>query len=189
MMSDDIKAYGPECSPTYGSPCLESLLSSFILISLFLDKYHEVGEDKLEFESVMCTGYIIKMSVMALMLFQFFVLGISLLVSGSSTYDQILLGFLIGIILSFMLHLKLKIHFKYLPVYLSRQTAANSLDDYDENFTKFHVKWHLYIFALLAFIVVPAIIAAVTWKRKSIFLIDGAFKRIKACSVNPHDAL
>jgi hypothetical protein len=69
MMSDNIKTYGPECSPTYGSPCLESLLSSFILISLFLDKYHDVGEDKIEFGSVMCTGYIIKMSVMSGMLF------------------------------------------------------------------------------------------------------------------------
>jgi len=69
MISNDIKTYGPECSPTYGSPCLESLLSSFIFISLFLDKYHEVGEEKLEFGSVMCTGYILKMSAMSLMLF------------------------------------------------------------------------------------------------------------------------
>ena len=46
MMSDAVKTYGPECSPTYGAPCLESLMSSFIFISLFLDKYHEVGEDK-----------------------------------------------------------------------------------------------------------------------------------------------
>ena len=69
MISDAIKTYGPECSPTYGAPCLESFMSSFILISLFLDKYYEIGEDKIEFESVMCTGYIIKMSVMSLMLF------------------------------------------------------------------------------------------------------------------------
>ena len=120
MLSDNVKSYGPECSPTYGSPCLESLLASFILISVFLDKYHEEGEDKVEFESVMCTGYLIKMSLMAFMLFVFFMLGLSLLISGSSSYDQILLGYTIGIILSFLLHFKLKIHFKYLPVYLSR---------------------------------------------------------------------
>ena len=188
-MSNDIKTYGPECSPTYGSPCLESLLSSFILISLFLDKYHEVGEEKLQFESVMCTGYIIKMSMMALMLFQFFVLGISLLVSGSSSYDQILLGFLIGIYFSFLLHFKLKIHFKYLPVYLSRQNTANPLDDYDENFVKFHVKWYMYVFSMVAMVVIPGLVATLAWNSKSIYLIDGAFKRIMECSNNHLKAL
>jgi hypothetical protein len=131
------------------------------------------------------------MSLMSVMLFVFFVLGLSLLVSGSNSYDQILLGYTIGVILSFMLHFKVKIFFKYLPVYLSRDQSRllHSYDDFDENFTKFYVKWHYYAFSILALVFVPVVVAAVAWSHKSIYLIDGSFNRIIKCTGDHFKAL
>ena len=43
----------------------------------------------------------------------------------------------------------------------------------------------MYVFAMVVMVVVPGLVAALAWKSKSIYLIDGAFKRIMECS-NDH---
>ena len=67
----------------------------------------------------MCTGYIIKMGVTAFAIFVNLMIGAALVFHGYNSYDQILLGFVIGIYFAFLFHYDIKIHFKYLPVHLS----------------------------------------------------------------------
>lgn len=58
MINDKVEG---TCSQTYGAPNQAMALMSFILLSLYLQKYYEVGQPEVRFQSVMCTGYIIKM--------------------------------------------------------------------------------------------------------------------------------
>ena len=89
--------------------------------------------------------------------------------------------------MAFMLHYRLKIYFKYLPVYLSNIQNKNVFrppifDDYDETFTVFHVSLQHYVLSVMIFMVVPTLIAFISFKYKSIFLVDGAFTRIQNCT-------
>lgn len=69
----------------------------------------------------MCTGYIIKMALSSIMLFGCFILGFALLYNASNSYDQIMLGYFIGISFAVLLHYSVKFHFKFLPIYLSKE--------------------------------------------------------------------
>jgi len=69
----------------------------------------------------MCTGYIIKMALSSIMLFGCFILGFALLYNASNSYDQIMLGYFIGISFAVLLHYSVKVHFKFLPIYLSKE--------------------------------------------------------------------
>ena len=50
----------------YGSPSQQCFILSFIATTLYLNKYYEVGKQAVRFKSVMCTGYIIKMALTAM---------------------------------------------------------------------------------------------------------------------------
>ena len=50
----------------FGSPSQECLLLSFLVTTLYMNKYYEVGKQSVRFKSVMCTGYIIKMAMTAI---------------------------------------------------------------------------------------------------------------------------
>ena len=92
---------------------------SYLALSLYLGYYYEIGEPR-KFQSVMCTGYIIKMALTSILLFMCFVLGWALAFNGANSYDQILIGYFFGISMAAFLHYNLKVHFKFLPVYLSK---------------------------------------------------------------------
>ena len=95
------------------------MFSAFLLLSLYLDKYHDVGERTPKFKSVMCTGYIIKMGVTTFLGVYLFILAYALMYIGFNSYDQLIFGGVLGVMFGLILHYKVKIHFKLLPVYLS----------------------------------------------------------------------
>ena len=49
----------------YGSPASGCLILSYLATSLYLNKYYEVAKQAVKYESVMCTGYIVKMGMTA----------------------------------------------------------------------------------------------------------------------------
>lgn len=63
------------------------MFSSFVLLSIYLDKYHDVGEKMTKFKSVMCTGYIIKMGVTTFLGVYLFVVAYALMYIGFNSYD------------------------------------------------------------------------------------------------------
>jgi len=95
------------------------MVGSFVILSLYLGKYYEVGEQQVKFRSVMCTGYLIKMVVQCAMLIYLLTLGFAQIYNGQNSYDQVLMGLVIGMYVAMVLHFYLKIHFKYLQVYLA----------------------------------------------------------------------
>lgn len=117
MFSDSIDA---SCGPSYGAPDQKCMVASFLIVAMYLQKYYEIDEAAMAFESVMCTGYIIKMFVTAFLFAFTFVLCMSQLYIGQASYDQILLGLMLGTYLAIFLHQNLKYHLKYLPLYLAQ---------------------------------------------------------------------
>jgi len=116
--SDNIEnLYG--CNKSFSSPCSACLATSYITITLYLYKYYEVGEHAVRFRSVMCTGYIIKMGLMALLIFLNLNMGFAQMYLGANSYNNVILGGLLGTLLAILFHFGLKIHFKHLQVYLS----------------------------------------------------------------------
>ena len=69
----------------------------------------------------MCTGYIIKMALSSVMMFGCFILGFALMYNASNSYDQIMLGYFLGISFAVLLHYNVKVYFKFLPIYLSKE--------------------------------------------------------------------
>lgn len=63
------------------------MLTSYVLLSIYLDKYHDVGERKPQFRGVMCTGYIIKMGVTTFLGVYLFILAYALMYIGFNSYD------------------------------------------------------------------------------------------------------
>ena len=89
------------------------MLASFVTIILYLHKYYEVGEKQIEFESVMCTGYILKMAGTCILCLYNILMCFAQVYNGMNTYDQVILGFVIGAYLALFFHFRIKIHFKY----------------------------------------------------------------------------
>ena len=88
-----------------------------------MDKYYQVGEKAVRFKSAMCTGYIIKMGLTSAILFIGGLFSLCLLTRGVNSYDQILLGYLMGTFISLIFHFGIKMHFINLPLYLSLKEA------------------------------------------------------------------
>ena len=95
------------------------LMYTFVALSLYLHQYYEVGQAPVQFESVMCTGYIVKMAVTSVMLFLMILTAFAQIYNGVNSYDQVILGFLLGSYLAFYLHFRFKIMFKFLQVRLA----------------------------------------------------------------------
>jgi len=87
------------------------------------------------------------MALTSVMLFGCFILGFALLYNGSNSYDQIMLGYFVGISFAILLHYNVKVHFKFLPVYLSKEIdfylrrifCGFSAADMNSNFHNFYV--------------------------------------------------
>mmetsp|Transcript_36679 Transcript_36679/g.49745 ORF Transcript_36679/g.49745 Transcript_36679/m.49745 type:complete len:100 (-) Transcript_36679:41-340(-) len=84
--------------------------TTFILVSLYLHKYYEVGVPRQRM-SVFCTAYIIKMGVTAAMCIFFIFLGLSRVYLGAHSYNQVVFGGTLGIVLAAVGHYSIKPHF------------------------------------------------------------------------------
>ena len=119
-VSEDIKPQ--QCRTDYGSPSGHCMTSGFFWITMYLHKYYEVGA-KREKVSVFCTAYIIKMALtVGLILFILF-LALSRVFLGEHSYNQVLFGSSLGIVLAFGLHFTVKPLIKKMPQLL-RETSA-----------------------------------------------------------------
>lgn len=113
MFSDKIEA---TCTSTYGAPNGQVMVASYTLVTAYLHKYYEIDTRRLVFRSVMCTGYIVKMVATSAIIFYLIMLSFSQLAIGIASYDQVLLGLILGVYMALVLHFKVKIVFKYLQV-------------------------------------------------------------------------
>jgi len=103
-----------ECLLAYGNPCAHVLINSFILITLYLHQYYEVGVQEQKM-NVFCTAYIIKMAVTAALLCFFVFLSFSQIYLGASFLNQALFGLSLGVVLAFIGHYKVKPAFLDMP--------------------------------------------------------------------------
>lgn len=169
------------CDITFGAPNYECMITSFLWISIYLGQYYEVGEPAVRFQSVMCTGYIVKMGVQAAIFIMLSTLGFAMMYNGMATYDQILLGLFLGSAFAFLGHYVLKIHFKWLPVYISRPQKYYLRKlicpfrsvDMNANYHEFFVSLKLLGSSIFLFLIVPFSIGAFLWNsQKNIKSID-----------------
>ena len=88
--------------------------TAFVLFSLFLHKYNEIGIVK-ERMSVMCTGYIIKMALMAGGSVYMIFMGFSRVYLGAHSYNQVLFGATFGTVLAVICYYQLKSYYLAQP--------------------------------------------------------------------------
>lgn len=74
------------CRADFGNPSGHCMTSSFILVTLYLHKYYEVGA-KVMIRSVFCTAYIIKMALAGVIAIFLFFLAISRVYLGEHSYN------------------------------------------------------------------------------------------------------
>ena len=140
------------CELSQGSPEIKSIRLIYLAATLYLQKYYEVGKPPQRFQSVMCTGYIVKMAGTALTGFFFILFGFSKLYYAKASYDQVLFTYMLGLIFALGFHFCLKIHFIKLPEYLKTEN-----DRYDVT------PYHLFIVVLNTF-VSPFLLALVLFQ-------------------------
>ena len=63
------------------------MVITYLIFTLYLDKYYEVGQEAVRFKSVMCTGYIIKMGLTAVVGTYMIMLVFSKVYFAINTYD------------------------------------------------------------------------------------------------------
>jgi len=89
--------------PDFGNPSGHCMIGSFFYLSLFLYKYYEVG-NKAQMRSVFCTAYIIKMAVTCALMIDLIFVCLSRVYLGAHSYDQVIFGTSLGVVLIFILH-------------------------------------------------------------------------------------
>ena len=112
--------FASECDMDYGAPNLELMIATYLYFVAYLNYYHEVGGEEKKFGSVMCTGYIIKMGITSFLLTGMIGFFFGSMYLGQTTYDQALFSMGLGTLFAGWFHFGVKIHFKLLPLYLSR---------------------------------------------------------------------
>lgn len=119
-LNDQVKSLsGEPCSLRYSAPNTGIVGLVWLIVSFYLDRYYEVGQARTRFGSVMCTGYIIKMGVTA-------VIGVTII---STTFAPYYLGLMtlnasvfsvaLALLLAIWWHYQLKMFFKLLPLYMA----------------------------------------------------------------------
>ena len=95
----------------------------------------------------------------------------TLLMNGMNSYDQILLGLFLGSSLALFFHFTIKIHFKYLPIYLSKPQkyflrkliCRFSGADMNANYHQFYVSLKHMGIIILFTLVLPFSLSALLW--------------------------
>lgn len=83
-MSENIKPN--RCMSDYGNPSGHCMSATFFWITLYLNKYHDIGA-KTKKMSVFCTAYIVKMAVTIAMILFFIFLAFSRVYLGVHSYN------------------------------------------------------------------------------------------------------
>jgi hypothetical protein len=102
--------------------------------------------------SVFCTAYIIKMAATALVLSYLMFTGIGRVYLGAHSYNQVIFGATLGLLLAYVLHYELKPWFYELPVTLFTSSG-------EVGHQKYEVTARHYILALTVWLVAPACMA------------------------------
>ena len=115
IKNEEMKIESECFSLGYGSPAPECLVLSYLATTLYLNKYYEVGKKAIKYKSVMCTGYIIKMGLTAFIGTYFIMLTFAELYLGQNSYDQVIMGYLLGAYFGFLFHNKFKLKIIQFP--------------------------------------------------------------------------
>lgn len=75
-----------KCRPDFGSPSGHCMVTTFFWLTLYLQKYYEVGH-KVHIKSIFCTEYIVKMALTAVMIMFFMMVAISRVYLGEHSYN------------------------------------------------------------------------------------------------------
>ena len=75
-----------QCGASFGNPSGHCLITTFVLFTAYLNQYYEVGKKK-QFNSIFCTGYIIKMALSAGLVIYTFFLVMSRVYLGQNSYN------------------------------------------------------------------------------------------------------
>jgi len=126
-LKGDVKNLAGGCLLTYGGPSTGVMMATYLMLTLYLNYYYQVGEPPKQFASVMCTGYIIKMGITSFTLTALIGFGLTNVYLGVNSYDQTLLAVVLAAYFAFWFHFKLKIHFKLLPYYMSQKNFVWTL--------------------------------------------------------------
>ena len=112
-----------DCVLDLGNPSGHCLTASFILLTLYLNQYYEVGRRQV-FRTIFCTGYIVKMGLTALLLSFLIMLMFSRVYLGEHSINQVIFGTSIGVVLSVSMHYSLKPFLKRMPAYLRERAVS-----------------------------------------------------------------
>lgn len=129
-VNSDIHA---SCTLSFGNPSSQMLHNCFLLFTLYLHAYYEVGVPRKKM-SVMCTAYIIKMALTCFGCIFILFLAFSRVYLGAHSWNQVLFGATLGIALAYSGHYVVK-------PYLLHMTDKLI----DEISGKFEISWYRYL--------------------------------------------
>jgi membrane-associated phospholipid phosphatase len=92
-----------KCHTDFGNPSGHMVTNTFLICSLMLHKYHDIGI-KQERMSIFCTGYIIKMALQAICCIYIIFMCFSRIFLGAHTYNQVIFGTMVGALMAFIYH-------------------------------------------------------------------------------------
>ena len=101
FVSDEITP--AKCHAGFGNPSGHMVTNTFIIATIILHKYHDIGI-KYERMSIFCTGYIIKMALNAVFCIYIIFMCFSRVYLGAHTYNQVVFGTMVGGLLAYVYH-------------------------------------------------------------------------------------
>lgn len=163
-LSDEIAPQ--KCRRDFGNPSGHCMTATFFWLTVYLNKYFEVGAARPKVRSIFCTAYIVKMGLTVAMCLFFIFLALSRVFLGEHSYNQVLFGSSLGITLALTMHFFLKPIVKRFPLWLRTVYGINK-----ERGT-FNVPSYIFLITLCAFIIAPIGLAYLVWVSTNAFILD-----------------
>lgn len=107
-ITDDITS--PTCLIGFGNPSGHMLNTTFIIVSLYLHFYYDIGV-KPKKMTIFCTAYIIKMAMSVVMSVFLILLAVSRVFLGAHAWNEVTFGFTLGLTFAFIGHYQVKTWF------------------------------------------------------------------------------
>jgi len=135
------------CHTGFGNPSGHMINNTFLWYSIYLHFYADIGV-KAKKMSVFCTAYIIKMAATSVVMTYLIFIGFGRVYLGAHSYNQVLFGAMLGIVLAYVCHYNLKPFFYQLPTKLFENNS-------NEGGQSYAIRLMDYAFVKLLWLVIP----------------------------------